>query len=135
MAALCLGIPLAGCASITQDVDAYYRQMAVNYQDAIDRAKVDEVSVEDQSRVLAATGDQRKYRKSRRELEKIRSWEEHCAWEKKRFEKAAEWMERHFELSKRATAGAPVSAGMAAAAARDDPGDTGGHNIPQTLTD
>ena len=34
LASFSLGIALTGCAAMTQDVDAYYRQMAVNYQEA-----------------------------------------------------------------------------------------------------
>jgi hypothetical protein len=100
VAAFGLVIPLAGCASTTRSVDAYYRQMAVNYQEALDKAKLDEVALENQSKVLGATGDQSKYRKAKRQIEKIRSWEEHCAKEKKRFEKAAEWMESHLKVDK-----------------------------------
>lgn len=92
----CLGIPLAGCAAITQDVDDYYRQMAVNYEEAIEKAKVEELTVKNQARVLAVTGDPRAH-KYERELEKIRDWEKRCAHEQERFEKAAKWMETHFK--------------------------------------
>ncbi len=94
-----LGIPLAGCASTTQSVDAYYRQMAVNYQDAIKEAQIREIAVEKQAKVLAATGDSR-YHKYERELKSLRSWQEHCAREQQRFEKAANWMETHFKVGK-----------------------------------
>jgi hypothetical protein len=95
-----LSLGLAGCAAMTQDVDKYYRQMAYNYQEALDKAKLDEVTLQNQEKVLAVTGDQSGYRKARRQLEKIRSWEEHCVYEKKRFEKAAEWMEGRFAIKK-----------------------------------
>jgi hypothetical protein len=94
------GVCLAGCASMTQDVDAYYRQMAYNYQEALDKAKLDTLSLENQARVLAVTGDHSKYRRTQRELGKIRRWEERCEKEQKRFEKAAEWMEAHFHLER-----------------------------------
>ena len=76
MAALCLAIPLAGCASMTQDVDAYYRQMAVNYQEAIEQAKVDETHIERQAQVMATTGDKKKLEKYQRVLAKIRQSED-----------------------------------------------------------
>ena len=49
---------------MTQDVDAYYRQMAINFQEAADKAKLDEVALENESRVLGVTGDQSRYRKA-----------------------------------------------------------------------
>ena len=55
-AALCLGISLAGCAAMSQDVDAYYRTDGGYFQEAIDKAKVDATGLENQSRVLAVTG-------------------------------------------------------------------------------
>ena len=54
--------------------------------------------------MLAATGDFRASRKAQREAERIKSWEEQCAWEKGRFEKAAEWMETHFDAVGKAVA-------------------------------
>ncbi len=102
MAALCLGIPLAGCASMTQDVDAYYRQMAVNYQDAVEQAKLDEAQVDHQAQVLAVTGDKKKLQKCQQILAKIRKSEEDYAHQQKRFEKAADWMESHFHINKEA---------------------------------
>ena len=104
VAVLCLGIPLAGCASMTQDVDAYYRQMAVNYQEAVEQAKLDETKVDHQAQVLAVTGDKKKLQKCQRILAKIRKSEEDYAYQQKRFEKAAEWMESHFHINKEAVA-------------------------------
>jgi hypothetical protein len=89
-----------GCAAMTQDVDAYYRQMAFNFQEAADKAMLDEVALENESRVLGATGDQSRYRKAQKQLKRIKEWEEHCYKEKKRFEKAAEWMETHLHVEK-----------------------------------
>jgi uncharacterized membrane protein YqiK len=108
VAALGLGIPLAGCASTTRSVDAYYRQMAVNYQDAIKEARIREIAVEKQAKVLAATGDSR-YHKYERELKSLRSWQEHCAREQQRFEKAAKWMESHFDVEKKEAGVASVT--------------------------
>jgi hypothetical protein len=106
---LALGISPCGCAAITQDVDAYYRQMAVNYKEAIERAKIEELSLENQSRVFAVTGDEKQHRRARRELERVRSWEGHCAKEQQRFEKAAKWMESHFDSGKTDDGKASVS--------------------------
>jgi hypothetical protein len=99
-----VGVALTGCASVTKDVDAYYRQMATNYGEAIEKAKVDEVSEQSKAKVLAATGDARAARKAQREAERIKAWQEHCAWEKERFEKAAKWMETHFDAVGKAVA-------------------------------
>ena len=48
---------MAGCASMTQDVDAYYRQMAYNWRESLEKAKVDELSLQSQAKVLASTGE------------------------------------------------------------------------------
>ena len=52
--ACCLGCSLlalspAGCASMSQDVDAYYRQMAFNYKEAQEKAKMDAVTLENET--------------------------------------------------------------------------------------
>jgi hypothetical protein len=99
---LSVGISSCGCAAVTQDVDAYYRQMAANYKEALDRAKIEEASLKNQSRVYAVTGDQREYRRAERELKRVQAWQEHCSREQQRFEKAAKWMESHFDRNKRA---------------------------------
>ena len=99
IAMIALGAPLVGCASYSQSVDAYYRQMASNYADAQKEAKIREIAVERQAKVLAATGDSR-YHKYERELKSLRKWQEHCAWEQQRFEKAASWMETHLVREK-----------------------------------
>ncbi len=89
-----------GCTSISQDVDAYYRQMAFNYKEAQEKAKLDAITVENQSKVLATTSDFANLKKSQRELSRIKTWEEKCEKQAKRFEKAAEWTEAHFHLEK-----------------------------------
>jgi hypothetical protein len=101
---LMIGSSCAGCATITQDVDAYYRQMAINYQEAADKAKLDAASLENQVKVLAVTGEPAKAHKTQRRLDRIRSWEQHCLNEKQRFEKAAEWTESHFHVKPPASA-------------------------------
>jgi hypothetical protein len=91
---------LSGCASISQDVDAYYRQMAYNYKEAEQKAKMDARTLESESKALAATGEFGKYRRTQRRLDRIKSWEAKCEKEASRFEKAAEWTEAHFHLAK-----------------------------------
>ncbi|HZW35117.1 MAG TPA: hypothetical protein VFF52_30630 [Isosphaeraceae bacterium] len=95
---LMMGSSCAGCAMMTQDVDAYYRQMAINWQEAADKAKRDAASLENQMKVFAVTGEPAKAQKFQRQVDRIRSWEQHCLKEKVRFEKAAEWTEAHFHL-------------------------------------
>jgi hypothetical protein len=91
---------MCGCASFSQDVDAYYRQMAYNYREAREKAKVEEVKLERASSALAATGQGGKSRRAHRELERVKSWEEKCGKQAMRFQKAAEWTEAHFHLKR-----------------------------------
>jgi hypothetical protein len=95
-----LALSPAGCTSMSQDVDAYYRQMAFNYKEAQEKAKMDAVSLENETKVLATTGDFSNLKKAQRRLGRIKAWEEKCEKEAKRFEKAAEWTEAHFHLEK-----------------------------------
>jgi ATPase subunit of ABC transporter with duplicated ATPase domains len=99
----------AGCASMSQDVDRYYRQMEFNYKEAQEKAKLQEASLQRQSSVLAAVGDVKKAQKAQKEIERLKAWEAKCAKEEKRFEKAAQWTEEHFHLEKPAIAGEPTS--------------------------
>jgi hypothetical protein len=110
LAAVCLGVPLSGCAAYTQDVDLYYRQQAAYFQEAIDQAKVDATGLEHQAKVLAVTGDQAKLRKYRRSIEKIRDQQTKWEREKKRFDEAAEKWESRFHLARPALGGASMSA-------------------------
>lgn len=112
---------LTGCAAMTQDVDAYYRQMAFNFREAADKAKLDEVALENESKVLGVTGDQSRYRKAQKQLRKIKEWEEHCAKEKVRFEKAAEWMETHLKVKRTEIKGEDDSRSEPRITAPDDP--------------
>jgi hypothetical protein len=91
---------MAGCASMTEDVDAYYRQMAYNYREALEKAKVDELSLTSQVNVLASTGQTRQFMRTERELQRVKKWEAKCEKEAGRFEKAAEWTEAHFHLKR-----------------------------------
>jgi hypothetical protein len=91
---------LSGCASVSKDVDAYYRQMAYNYKEAAEKARMEAITLENETKVLATTGDYRKVKGSQRSLNRIKNWEEKCEKESKRFEKAAAWMEARFHLEK-----------------------------------
>jgi hypothetical protein len=95
-----LASSLASCASVSQDVDAYYRQMAYNYKEAEEKARMDAITLENETKVLATTGDFSKLKASQRRLNRVKNWEEKCEKESKRFEKAAEWMEARFHLEK-----------------------------------
>ncbi len=88
----------AGCTAMSQDVDAYYRQMAYNYKEAQEKAKTDAITLENETKVLATTGDFSNLKRTQRRLSRIKAWEEKCEKEAKRFEKAAEWTEAHFHL-------------------------------------
>ena len=59
-----LALGPAGCTSMSQDVDAYYRQMAVNYKEAAEKARMDEIALENETKVLATTGDFANLKKS-----------------------------------------------------------------------
>jgi hypothetical protein len=146
MGLLMLGPVFPGCAAMSQDVDAYYRQMAINYREAVEDAKRDEVSLQNQLRILGVTNDQSRYLKTQRKLEKLRAWEEKCAKEEKRFAKAADWMESHFDIKKpkldgEAKAKDAVPDGSAGNDTKptgvdsSDPEDTRGHNIKDTLVE
>jgi hypothetical protein len=78
--------------------------MAINYGEAIEKAKLDEALLKSRAKVLGMTGEPRAARKAQRELKLIESWEEHCSREKQRFEKAARWMETHFDAVGKAVA-------------------------------
>jgi hypothetical protein len=105
---LFLMVSMGGCASVSQDVDLYYRQMAFNYKEAQERAKKQTASLERQSSVLAASGDTNKLHRNQKEIERIKAWEAKMAKQEKRFEKAAKWTEEHFHLEKPAIAGEPT---------------------------
>ena len=105
---------LAGCASMTEDVDAYYRQMAYNYREAGEKAKMDEMSLDSQAKVLAGTGQFKQQKRVERELERVKSWEAKCDKQAERFQKAAEWTEGHFHLTRPEIPDGPTGAGKSA---------------------
>jgi hypothetical protein len=106
---LVLTAGLSGCATFPQDADAYYRQMAYNYREAQEKAKVEEVKLERMSSALASTGDSGKSRRARRELGRVKSWEEKCEKQAMRFQKAAEWTEAHFHIDRPAIPDGPAA--------------------------
>jgi hypothetical protein len=91
---------MTGCASMTEDVDAYYRQMAYNWRESLEKAKVDELSLKSQTEALAATGQFRIYKRTKRELDRVKAWESKCEKQAGRFEKAAVWTEARFHLTR-----------------------------------
>jgi hypothetical protein len=102
--ALCLTtLGMAGCASMPGEADAYYRQMAYNWREALEKAKVDELSLTSQVNVLASTGETRRYMRTERELERVKKWETKCEKQADRFEKAAVWTEARFHLKRPST--------------------------------
>jgi hypothetical protein len=74
--------------------------MAYNYKEAQQKAKMDIVSLENQSKVLSTTGDFHHMTRAQRDLSRMKAWDEKCGKEAARFEKAAEWTEAHFHLKK-----------------------------------
>jgi hypothetical protein len=109
--------------------------MAINYGEAIEKAKLDEASLKSQARVLGMTGEPRAARKAQRELKRIESWEEHCSREKQRFEKAAMWMETHFDAVGKAVALEKDHATGKGAADPGLPDDTRGRPTQDTTVD
>jgi len=89
-----------GCASVTRDVRDYYQQMAYNYKEAADKARLKAATLEGESKMELATGDLTHYRRSKRELKKIKAWEEKCIKQEERFAKAARWTEDKFGIAR-----------------------------------
>jgi hypothetical protein len=111
LALLVLPLYLVGCASVSQDVDAYYRQMAYNYKEAQQKAKMEALTLESETKVLASTGEFGKYRRAQRELNRVKSWEARCEKEANRFKKAAEWTEAHLHVERPPIPDAPPGYG------------------------
>jgi uncharacterized protein (DUF1800 family) len=109
-----MAVAMAGCASMTEDVDAYYRQMAYNYKEAEEKAKMDELSLESQAKALAATGQFKRQKRVERELDRVKAWEQKCDKQAGRFEKAAEWTEARFHLTRPAIPDGPPGTGKSA---------------------
>lgn len=106
-----IAVGMTGCASMTEEADSYYRQMAYNWKESEEKAKVDELSLDNEAKVLAATGDFRRHKKVKRELDKVKAWEAKCEKQAARFEKAAVWTEAHFHLTRPPIPDGPRSMG------------------------
>jgi len=89
---------LPGCMAVATDVRDYYREMAQNYHAATEKAKMDAVTLEGESRMLAKNGDFQRVKRTERELARIKAWEGKCGKQEERFEKAARWTEEHYHL-------------------------------------
>jgi hypothetical protein len=90
---LTLTIGLAGCAAMSQDVHQYYRQMALNFREAEEKTKVQIATRESEANLLLKAGEVHQYKKAQREVNRLKDWQEHCAHERERFEKAARKLE------------------------------------------
>jgi hypothetical protein len=95
-----MALALAGCASVAEDVDAYYRQMAYNWRESKEKAAMDELTLKSESNAYAATGEFHRLKRTKRELERVKAWEEKCDLQANRFEKAAKWTETRFHLDR-----------------------------------
>ncbi len=89
---------LPGCVSAAKDVRDYYREMAYNYRAAEEKAKMDALTLEGETKMLAKNGDFQRLRRTKRELDRIKAWEAKCSKQEERFEKAARWTEEHYHL-------------------------------------
>ena len=90
---LLLAVSLVGCAAMTQDVHQYYRQMATNFKEAEEKAKVRIATRQREASMLLKGGEVHQYKRAIREVNPLKNWQEHCARERERFEKAAEKLE------------------------------------------
>jgi hypothetical protein len=99
-ALLLTALGTVGCASVAEDVDAYYRQMAYNWRESGEKAKVDEVTLKGETNAYATTGEFHRLKRTKRELERVKNWEDKCEKQANRFEKAAVWTEAHFHLDR-----------------------------------
>lgn len=86
-------VGLSGCGAIKQDVHQYYRQMARNYQEAEEKAKLDVATLEAESRNFLQAGNVHKYNRSRKEVSRLKDWQDRCANQRQRFEKASQMFE------------------------------------------
>ncbi|MGO9464843.1 MAG: hypothetical protein ACLQIB_06360 [Isosphaeraceae bacterium] len=106
---LALAPALPGCVSAANDVRDYYREMAYNYRAAEEKAKMDALTLEGETKMLAKNGDFQRLRRTKRELDRIKAWEAKCAKQEERFEKAARWTEDHYHLDKQPAKAKPAA--------------------------
>jgi hypothetical protein len=85
-----LTVVLAGCAAMTQDVHQYYRQMAANFKEAEEKTKVQIATRQREASMLLKGGEVHQFKKTMREVNRLKDWQAHCVRERERFEKAAE---------------------------------------------
>jgi hypothetical protein len=88
-----IALGLSGCAAMSRDVHQYYRQMALNYKEAEEKAKLNALSRETEANMLLQAGDVHKYKRAQKEVTRLKDWQSHCARQRERFEKAADKME------------------------------------------
>jgi hypothetical protein len=99
MMALLLLVPtLPGCIAAATDVRDYYREMALNYHEAGEKAKMDAVTLEGEARMLAKNGDFHRVKRTEREIARIKAWEAKCAKNEGKFDDAARRTEGLFHL-------------------------------------
>lgn len=84
---------LAGCAAMSADVHQYYRQMAANFKEAEEKAKVQIATREREASMLLKGGEVHQFKRAMREVNRLKNWQDHCVRERERFEKAAEKLE------------------------------------------
>ena len=99
----------AGCAAMIQDVHQYYQQMAINYKEAEEKAKLDATSLERESASLLQGGELHKYNRAQRELARIKNWQEYCVRQQQRFQKAADKTADPADIKKEAEQGKDAS--------------------------
>ncbi|MGA2704376.1 MAG: hypothetical protein ABSH35_25175 [Isosphaeraceae bacterium] len=87
---LVLSFCFSGCAAMIQDVHLYYQQMAINFKEAEEKAKLDALTLERKSADLLQGGELHKYNRAQKELAKIKNWQEYCARQHERFVQAAQ---------------------------------------------
>jgi hypothetical protein len=116
---------LQGCVSAAKDVRDYYREMAYNYHAAQEKAKMDALTLEGESKLLAKNGDFQRLKRTQRELDRIKAWEAKCAKQEERFEKAAIWTEERYHLDR-----PPAKAKSVASLDEEKPATTEGPALP-----
>jgi hypothetical protein len=85
---------------MSRDVHQYYRQMAINYKEAEEKAKLDLLTREGEANLLLKAGDVHKYNRAQREVARLKDWQSHCARQRERFEQAADKMEQSGDAQK-----------------------------------
>jgi hypothetical protein len=87
---LSMALGLAGCAAMTQDVHEYYSQMAANFKEAEEKTAVQIATGEREASMLLNGGEVHQFKREMRKVNRLKNWQEHCARDRERFEKAAQ---------------------------------------------